>query len=243
VLPSLSVEKEFAQAAGRIEATGLTDRQVFHKVLSEKEYSYLIPQVCFVMTIQGLQTYILTARYSAVFDLLVEAVRPEPNPMDLDVVIGVLGPIAGPDVCNRLMLPIVGVDQTYSFDRNSLIQSIPRPDKITAKEFGPAAEEVFDRIIQMTANNGLSEAHRALNYLAVRSPDIYAKAVDAFGRNASLSAIETRPSPLSGARKIMEVIFSYTNRNTDVTEKSMVQVDVTSQFPFLVKRLSPYYDR
>jgi hypothetical protein len=49
--------------------------------------------------------------------------------------------------------------------------------------------------------------------------------------------------PLSATRKIVEVIFSYTNRNTDFTEKFFVRVDVTEEFPFLVTKLSPYYDR
>ena len=65
----------------------------------------------------------------------------------------------------------------------------------------------------------------------------------AFGRNASLTAVDVRISPLSGTRKIVGVIFSYTNRNTDVTEKFFVRVDVTEEFPFLVTKMSPYYDR
>ncbi len=42
---------------------------------------------------------------------------------------------------------------------------------------------------------------------------------------------------------MVDVILSYTNRNTDVVEKFFVRVDVTEQFPFLVTKLSPYYDR
>ena len=30
---------------------------------------------------------------------------------------------------------------------------------------------------------------------------------------------------------------------TDVTEKLFVRVDVTEEFPFLVAKMSPYYDR
>ena len=52
-----------------------------------------------------------------------------------------------------------------------------------------------------------------------------------------------RPLALSGTRRIVEVIFSFTNRTTDVVEKSFTRVDVTEQFPFLVTRLSPYFDR
>ena len=36
------------------------------------------------------------------------------------------------------------------------------------------------------------------------------------------------------------MIFSYTNRKTDFTEKFFVRVDVTEEFPFLVTKLSPY---
>jgi hypothetical protein len=36
---------------------------------------------------------------------------------------------------------------------------------------------------------------------------------------------------LSATRKIVEVIFSYTNRNTDFTEKFFVRMDVTEEFP------------
>jgi hypothetical protein len=51
------------------------------------------------------------------------------------------------------------------------------------------------------------------------------------------------PSSLSSTRKIYKAIFSYTNRNTDFTEKFFVRVDATEEFPFLVTKMSPYYDR
>jgi hypothetical protein len=55
--------------------------------------------------------------------------------------------------------------------------------------------------------------------------------------------VEVRPARLSGTRKIVDAIFSFTNRNTDVTEKGFVRVDVTEEFPFLVTKMSPYFDR
>jgi hypothetical protein len=58
-----------------------------------------------------------------------------------------------------------------------------------------------------------------------------------------LSGVEVRPSRLSGTRRIMDVIFSYTNRQTDVVEKYFVRVDVTEEWPFLVTRMSPFYER
>lgn len=241
--PRLSVEKEFAQATGRAETAGLGDRQALQTVLSAPQNRYLVRQLCWVMTIGGLETYILVPSDPADFSLLVEALRPTPQPSDLDVVVGVRGPIASPDACNGLLVPIVAFDQIYSFDRASLINAIPKPEKTSAEEFAAAAGELFDRIIQMTDNAGAMDEHRALNYCAVRYPAIYAKAHEAFGLNSSLTAVNVQPSPLSGTRNIVEVIFSYTNRATAVTDKFFVRVDVTEEFPFLVTRISPYYDR
>jgi PatG C-terminal len=62
-----------------------------------------------------------------------------------------------------------------------------------------------------------------------------------FQRNGSMGRIYA--SPLSGTRKVVEVVFSFTNRNTDVVAKQFVRVDVTEEFPFLLTKLSPYYDR
>ena len=241
--PRVSVEKEFAQATGRAETAGLTDRQAAQKVLSQRQNRYLTRQVCWVLTIEGLETYILVPRDPADVDLLVEALRATPSPLDLDCVIGVLGPVAPPDMCNGLLVPIVIFDQIYSFDRDALMKAIPKPEKVSAKEFAPAAEQLFDRIMQMADNAGATDETRALNYLAVRYQAIYSSAADAFARNSSLTGVDVQPSALSATRNVVDVIFTYTNRNTDVDEQFFVRVDVTDEFPFLVTKLSPYYDR
>jgi hypothetical protein len=61
--------------------------------------------------------------------VLIESLRPTPQPGDVDVVVGCRGPIAPPELCNGLMVPIVTVDQFYSFDRESFIKSIPPAGK------------------------------------------------------------------------------------------------------------------
>jgi hypothetical protein len=239
--PRAAVEKEFAQVRSRADTTGKTDREVFHDVLAERSNRYLVRKLCWVLSVQGLETYLLQPGDPADFDLLMEAIRPRPAPGDLDVVIGVRGPIAPPEMCNGLMVPIVLFDQIYSFDRDSLIKAIPppKPDQAIA----PAAEEVLDLIMQMTDNAGATDEHRALNYLAMRYHGLYAAVAEQFGRNASLSGVEVRPSTLGGTRRIVDVILTFTNRNTDVAEKMFARVDVTEEFPFLVTKMSPYYER
>jgi hypothetical protein len=143
------------------------------------------------------------------------------------------------------MVPILGFDQMYSFDRDSFIKALKekRPESISEEEFTGAAEELFDRIMQLADNAGATDEHRALNYLAVRYDAIYAKAAEMHQRNFSLTGVEVGNSRLSGTRKIVAPIFSYTNRENDFIEKYFVRVDVTEMFPFLVTKLSPYYDR
>jgi len=198
----------------------MTDRQALQSVLADGANRYLVRQMCWVFLIEGLETYILIPRYTADFDLLVDAVRSEPDRGDVDIVIGEQGPMAPPAVCGGLAIPMVAFDQLYSFDRDSLIASIPRRESAGegAEEegFQAAARELFDRVMQLADNAGALDEHRALNYLATRYPAIYATTAEAFERNQSLAGVDVRPSRLSGARKIVDVIFSYTSRETDL---------------------------
>ena len=243
--PTLAVEKEFTQAAAWAGSTtsGLTDREAIHALLSQREHRYLARQICWVFTIEGVETYILHPRDPGDVELLCDSLRPAPRATDVDVVIGVLGPIAPPEACSGLVALIVVFDNLYSFDVDSLVKSIPRPEGRTAKEFATVAEEIFARVGQLADNAGATDDHRAVNYLAVRYPAIYHLAAEQFAGNASLASVYALPSRLSGTRNIVDVVFSYRNRETDVVADYFVRVDVTEEFPFLVTKLSPYFGR
>jgi cyclic patellamide precursor peptide PatG len=240
--PTIATEKEFMQIAAQMDSKGMTQQQLLSTVVAKAENRYLLRKLCFVMKIRGLETYIVVPRDPSDYSLLAESIRPNPSPTDLDVVIGMKLSIAPPTMCNGLMVPIVAFDQTYHFPREMLLKAALPPDKKKG-ESAAVAEELFDRILQMTDNTGNTEHDRALNYLAVRYQAIYAKTAEYLAQDYALSAIDVRPSPLSGTRNVLDVIFCYTNRNTAVVEKSAVRVDVTEEFPFLVTPLSPYYDR
>ena len=242
--PSRTIMQEYRQAGGRIETTGQTDQEVMRTVLSQRANRYLARKMCWVFTIERVDTYILTPQDPTDLDALTESLRTLPRPTDIDVVIGIRGPISTPEMCNGLMVPIVIFDQIYTFDRDTLIKSIPKPENIAEKQFRSTAEEVFDRTIQIADNIGANNEHRVLNYLAVRYETIYANTVEMHRRDFSLSSIETRPSRLSqsGTQKIIDVIFSYTNRKTGVAEKYYCRV-AADEFPYLVSPLSPYYER
>ena len=240
--PSISVEKEFTQVLGRIDSKGKTDSETFYKVLSDPHNIYLVRQLCWVMNISGIDTYIVAPRNPGDFGLLVESVRPTPDPGLLDAVIGTKGPMAGPQICNGLVLPVVFFDQMYSFDRESLLKSIPKPAEIDSNEFANTAAEVLDRILASTDNAGASDRDRALNYLALRDPGIYARTANCFDRDLALTGLEVRPWRLSVARRIVEVVFAFTHRKNEFAEKYSTRVDVNDEFPFLVSKMAVYLD-
>jgi hypothetical protein len=241
--PNLSIEKEFAQLTGRSNTAGQTDQQVLSNMLSAPENRYLARKMNWVLTIQEIDSYLVVPRDSADIDVLVQTVRPVPSSTDIDVIVGVMGPVAPPTFANGLTVPIVVCDQMYSFDRNTLLNAIPKPEETATAEFRSASEEILSRVMLVSDNAGATDEHRALNYLAMRYPAIYAKAADAFALNSSLTGVDVRPSALSSNRNMVDVVFAYTNRSSDYTEKYFVRVDVTEEFPFLVNKLSPYYER
>jgi hypothetical protein len=241
--PLLSLEMEAWQAIRReVGAANDTDHQAMQKVLADPNNRYIVRQLGWVLSVQGIETYILVPRDPADYQLLVNSYRPEPKPGDLELVIGFRGPMAKPSMCNGLLVPIVSFDQIYPFDRESLIGALHTKEQ-DAKKFRAAAGEMFDRIMHQSDNAGATDQDRALNYLAVRYGQIYATAASEFARNASFTSVEVRPSRLSGARRIVDVVFGFTSRDTDAVSKHFVRVDVTDEFPFLVTKMSPYYDR
>jgi hypothetical protein len=239
--PQLSTEKEARQAIARGGVSKDTDREVMSNLLRDPANKYIVRRLCWVLSVQGVETYILVPR-DGDYQPLIDAYRAEPNPADLELVIGVRGPIANPEICNGLLVPIVIFDQIYAFDRDTLLKAIPKP-KDADQKFTKAAAEMFDRIAAQMDNAGATDCDRALNYLAVRYDRIYSLAAEQFANNASFTGIDCLPSRLSGTRKIVDVVFSFTDRSTDVVSKYFTRVDITECFPFLVTKMSPYYDR
>jgi hypothetical protein len=241
--PKQSIEKEYFQAVARVETKGLTDMEVQHKVLSQRVNRYIARQMCWAFCVEGIDTYVLVPRDPTDIDLMIDALDKNPQSSDIDVIVGLLGPIAPPDLCNGLSLPIVIFDQLYSFDESALIESIPTPEGTDIQVFRRSSAELLNRVKQIADNRGDLDTHRALNYLVVRYPAIYSRVVDAFNNDYSLTRVDALASPLSGARKIVEVVLCFAKRSSEFSEKYSVRVDVTDEFPFLFSKLTFYLER
>src|SRR5829696_8463220 len=90
--PSPGLEKEYLQALGRSETKGQTNYEAMRTALSKRENRYLLRQICWVLRIEGLETYIIKPRDPGDFEALVDALRTPPRGTDVDAVIGVRGP-------------------------------------------------------------------------------------------------------------------------------------------------------
>ena len=55
---------------------------------------------------------------------------------------------------------LVAFDQVYSFDTDTFLNAIPRPDDLEETAFRAAAAELFARLQQLADNAGATDEHR-----------------------------------------------------------------------------------
>ena len=239
--PNRSIEKGYVQILERSKSANFEHQQAFYSVLSQPENRYLARKLSWILTMEGVPIYILLPTGPEDLVVLLEAIRPPACPLDRQVVVGRKGPVAPPEMCG-LEVPMVLVDHLYSLEYNDFIKSI-RSESVTDEKFKAIARETFLRMMQLADNIGSTDKHRALNYLSVRYPAIYVKAAEELERNFLLTSVNAIFSRLSDNRKIVSVIQSFTNKETGAVEKYFVRVDLTEEFPFIVTKMAPYYDR
>src|SRR5438093_8074579 len=73
--PSLGVEKEYQQVLGRIESKGKTDFESMQYALSQTENRYIARHMCWVLKVEGIETYLLVPRDPSDYDTLINAIR------------------------------------------------------------------------------------------------------------------------------------------------------------------------
>ena len=243
--PDPALEQEIRDVAAMTGVTGQENSPAWlYNVLRDPAARYVARQLCYLFTVEGQPAYALRLRDATDFDTLIQALAPGERGQDVDLVVGVRGPMAPPEMCGGVLVPMLLVDQLMSFKRGDLIGRIPAPAGADEDAFRDTAEAVFDRLVQIADNVGATDAHRALNFLAVRYVPLYQLAADMERRGFQLTAVEVGVSRLSGTRKIVAPIFTFQNRTTNgFVEKYFVRVDVRYEFPMIATHLQPYFDR
>lgn len=246
--PNKSLEKEYSYAYEEFRAQG-PPNALFYQVLSQGQNLYIAQQMCWIMQIDGVDTYIVKPRTDVELYHFIDALKPlNVGQLKFDVVVGSRGPVASPDSCNGLQLPTVVCDLSYDFTFDQFVNHIQ--SSIPGIPV-PVVQNMLQQMLQVSDNAGETDAHRALNYLTIRSKDIYYMAWQMQEPNPAppyppgtyfLLGVNTKPANVQGNRAIVDVIFEYMSRDTYEKAYWYIKVDVTGEFPFLASRqLSRYY--
>jgi len=244
--PTLGVEKEFTQLIEATPSTALVEIDQLKAVLQEPESRYLGRHLCWVFVTQHVDAFTIAPRDTLEVTQLVDALGAANHEDLIQAVVGAPtdASVAAPG-CAGLGLPTVAAEQLLSFTLDEFVEALPREDDAGGQVEDSAARAVsrdlFNRLTQRTDNRGISDEHRALNYLALRYPPIYHMTISALSQGKSLVGVDARHAHNSG-RRLVTVQLVFRSRRTDLTERYQCLVDITDLFPFLVRPLSPIYD-
>lgn len=250
--PDLGVEKEFMQLGGGAGAGGGgvldTDRLV--EILRDPATAYLARQLCWVFSAGDADAFVIAPRDDAQTKAIVDSLpRAERADQTLQVVVGAMGPPLPGAACAAATLPTVVVDQQLTFPVSDFLDALAgdeagggkkAPGKADEK-FRAAARDLFARLTRRSDNRGVSDEHRAANYLALRYPQLYRLATDAYADEKTLTDVQVRRAQ-GGSRRVVAVRLAFRARRTDMVERYQCLVDVSDRFPFLSSPLAPVYD-
>jgi hypothetical protein len=259
--PDLGVEKEFAQlGAGAPAAGGTLETNRLIDALKKEGAEYLARQLCWVFHNGEAESFILVCRDDAQAQRLVDALpRAEQADQTIQVVIGSMGyppaSMAYPstDACAGAALPAVVIDQHLTFPMSHFIDSLVAAEQGGVERdgkgkggkaddgFRAVAQDLFSRLTRRSDNRGLTDEHRAVNYLALRYPPLYRLVAEAQRDDKALLEVQVRRGP-SGSRRLVAVRPIFRSRRTEVVERYQCLVDVTDRFPFLAAPLTSVYD-
>jgi Subtilase family/PatG C-terminal len=219
------------------------DRRWQHALLSKnkKQTRYIARQLSWRLTIEDNPVFVLRTRDDDLDQLIDCLKRPKfsmqpggedkagdatsfSSPEDLDVVVG----IRGPQKADGIEL---FVDQIFTIE----------PDQLAPKREG----RLYGYLAQLSDNFGLTDQERAYNFLAARYKLPYDK-LEKELQGCELAEAPAHLSALSGpigSNRVVDVILTFRGVQNMVERKYFLRVDVTHEFPMLVKGLTPYLDR
>jgi hypothetical protein len=270
--PDQSISEELQSVADTLGIYQRHDeplRSWYYKVLSHKTDGVLTARhvarlLCWVLKVEGQVAYYLAPRdLHDIADLVSCLSRPELDDAhhhdDLDLAVGssALLPV---EMAPGVTAPVLGVDQLCAFERDKLIDwftppreaepprrrrgaaaATPPPD-----EPGPSEADLmrfFRMLVQSADNFGDTDEWRALNYLAVRYKPIYSRYASMMASNYDLESIKVSASRLRRDRHIVDPVFAFRHRESNVVQKYFVRVDASHLYPMIVTHLTEYFDR
>jgi hypothetical protein len=239
--PSLGVEKEYAQLTGG-DPHALVQVADLKTALTQSENRYLARKMCWIFSVHTADVCVIIPRYDSDLDELINMLESD----DTDIVQAL---VAAPNLelpdaaCAASGLPPVWQTQLLSFAMEEFVRSLPAPAGVDSSDsvYGQIIRRLFAQLTQRTNNRGLSDEHRALNYLALRYPPVYHLTWSAAQEGKALIGVDTRPAHTT-TRRVVAVRVAFRHASTHVHERYHCHVDITDEFPFLVSPLTLTYD-
>jgi hypothetical protein len=246
--PSQSLEEEYMYAYQEFKAEG-PPNALYYQVLSQGQNLYIARQMCWVLQIDGVDTYIIVPRTDVELYQLIAALNPiDTGQIRFDVMVGVRGSLAPMAMCNGLQLPLVSCNLSYHFTFNQFVDHVVDSMPTIPRD---VVSSMLQQMLQVADNAGETDAHRAINYLTTRSKDIYYMAWQMQQPSPLppyppgvffLQSINAKPAAVQGNRSIVDIIFEYMSRDSNDVMYMYIKVDVTGMYPFLAsKQIMRYY--
>jgi hypothetical protein len=237
-LATIGLEREFRRVAKYEEGKSLSRGGRMHAIF--EAHHHIASRACYVMSIGGTPAFSLMPTIQAARTALVEAVAQLDSPSHWLLVIGKLGPTTRPGDCGGLLVPVVLCDQIYCFSVDEWIEdlqkAVSRGRTAEAKEMkdmlAVVARDLFNQSVSSLQNIGVSDTHRALNFLLMRHPGVLLTVAERRGK-ATLERIDARVSDGLGTRRHVLVILTFLSITSGVPERLFCRVDVTEEWPFL----------
>jgi hypothetical protein len=239
--PSLGAEKEYVQLTGGDPHT-LVQVADLKTVLAQSENRYLARKMCWIFSAPAADVCVIIPRHDSDLDELIDMLEGD----DTDIVQAL---VAVPNLelldaaCAASGLLPVWATQFLSFSMEEFVRSCPAPKGVDSHDsaYEQIIRRLFAQLTQRTDNRGLSDEHRALNYLALRYPPVYHLTWSAAKEGKVLIGVDTLPAHTM-TRRIIAVRVVFRDPSTYVHERCQCHVDVTDEFPFLVSPFRPTYD-
>ena len=260
--PSLGAEKEYAQLVGA-DSDAIVRTGALKDALADKQNRYLARQMCWVFSGPDADACVVIPRDQSDLDELIDTLTDDEQVVQ--VLVGSPTIIAASSPCLSAELPVAAPDQLLAFSLDEFLDAMPGPDHDRGdngedgeddgeekqgegranRDTNPwrqTSRGLFNHLTRRSENRGLTDEHRAMNYIALRYPQIYHLVYDAQRDGATLIGVDVRPAFSGGDRRTIDVRFSLRHARTHVIERYRCRVDTTDVFPFLASPLTLIYD-
>ncbi|MEV0115915.1 hypothetical protein AB0H77_22145 [Streptomyces sp. NPDC050844] len=240
--PTLGLEREFQQRLAQLpeadadESRGSQMRRVL------EANPHVAARMTYTFVVAGVPAFVLAPTGRYLQEQLLTAVEHSADQEYWCVLIGRRGPMARPEMAGGVLAPVVACDHLYCFAfeewQASLEQQlapVTKAERISGTTLVTVTKELFSQVISSTENIGVTDAHRALNYVVVQHPGLFLAAAERRGKQV-MERIEARQIHGLGTRRVVAVILTFLNVTTGVPERLFTRVDVTEEWPFIADR-------